>query len=304
MLATGARQQCDSASSASLPYGVGTQELLGAKWCHGVSQSTFLRWHENGRNSRQRPMRISDIFYGLTTLHSSNSRDSNRPAHLPQVQTSEMLKDRDFWTHFSPHLWYQFHQHFAWYQQLLMLWPQVNHRIQKRPFIHCQNLSVKLCSEIFKEKTHKKMKGHFWKDDVHHIYLFHKIEAATPFHPKGWEVGIYCRFHQIIPKNPESKPANPGNKYSWSGNKPSVADCFRKCMGDKSATLKNQSKSQNPPHPRGSQTHRRRHISQPPMRVHQLFGLFGTPASSCGRDRRGGQRCRKKMKKTRLWDIQ
>ena len=32
------------------------------------------------------------------------------------------------------------------------------------------------CETLFriflKEKTHKKMKGHVWKDDVHHMYLF------------------------------------------------------------------------------------------------------------------------------------
>lgn len=165
--------------------------------------------------------------------------------------------------------------------------------IHPLPKFECETLF----RNFLKKKTHKKMKGHFWKDDMHHIYLFHTIEAATPFHPFRVERSGFISLPPDHIQEPWIKATKPWNLeiniQIWKF-KPSVADCFRKCMGDKSATLKNQSESQNPPHPRGSQTHRRRHISQPPMRVHQLFGLFRTPASSCGRHRRGGQRCRKK----------
>ena len=126
-----------------------------------------------------------------------------------------MLKDRDFCFHFSQHLWYQFHQHFAWYQQLLMLWPQVNHRIQKRPFIHCQNLSVKLCSEIFLKKKHtKKWKVIFGKMMCTTSICFRRSRPVPHFTHFGLRGRDLFHFHQIIPKNPESKPPNPGNKYS------------------------------------------------------------------------------------------
>lgn len=127
-----------------------------------------------------------------------------------------------------------------------------------------------------------------------HLFVSYD-RGRYPISPiSGWEVGIYFTSTRSYPRTlNQSRQTLEINIQIWKF-KPSVADCFRKCMGDKSATFKNQSKSQNPPYYRGSQTHRRRHISQPPMRVHQLFGLFGTPASSCGRHRCGGQRCRKK----------
>ena len=140
------------------------------------------------------------------------------------------------------------------------------------------------------------------------IYLFQsKIEAAT-ISPKGLRGRDLFQFHHVPPDHDVAKnikelwqkkattmqPQKQRCRFGPESSRQTLDTNFQICRqtlcgglfpkmyGGQIWDLKKSIKIPKRTPPQGSQTYRRLHISQPPMRAHQLFGT-PAPASSFGR---------------------
>lgn len=147
------------------------------------------------------------------------------------------------------------------------------------------------------------MKGHFWKDDVHHIYLFHKIEAATPFHPFRVERSGFISLPPDHIQEPWIKAAKPWNleiniqiwKQTLCGG------LFPKMYGGQICDLKKSIKIPKPTPPQGlPDTSPTAHFAATDASSSAVWIVWHT----CEFMRPSPVRWPKMPKKTRLWDIQ